>query len=114
MRQITSSVILGMDKLINIEQAAAILGIQVSTLYSWVNKRMIPHIKLSRSLLRFRRADIVDFVSARSVAPMSNGDSARASNEPPSACRSRRKGKIRSPNVATLVQAARAEILGGQ
>ena len=53
------------------QYAARITGIQVSTLYSLVCQRRIPHIRLSRRMVRFRRSDLEGWLQARSVEPSS-------------------------------------------
>jgi len=58
-----------MEKLLTVSEAARLLGIKTSTLYSWVSgsKKKINYVKLSARLLRFRESDLAEFVSARSV-----------------------------------------------
>ena len=51
------------------DYAARITGIRVSTLYSLVCQRRIPHIRLSRRMVRFRRTDLERWLTERLVAP---------------------------------------------
>lgn len=51
------------------EYAARVTGIRVSTLYSLVCQRRIPHIRLSRRMVRFRRADLERWLQSRAVEP---------------------------------------------
>ncbi len=43
-----------MDKLLTVEEMAAILGVAVSTIYQWTHQEYIPHIKIGR-LVRFKQ-----------------------------------------------------------
>lgn len=56
-----------MEKLLNIDQVAEILGVAKATIYSWTAQKKIPHIKLSGRLLKFREKEIMDWISQRSV-----------------------------------------------
>ena len=54
--------------LITYEQCSAILAIPVSTLYSMVNRRQLPFVRLSKRLVRFSRRALAEWVRERSVA----------------------------------------------
>ena len=47
----------GADRLLDVHEAAAMLGLQPSTLYQWAYERRIPVVKLGRAL-RFRQSVI--------------------------------------------------------
>lgn len=47
--------------LLNVEVAAALLQIEVSTLYKYTSKRLIPHYKRAGKLL-FNRAELLEWV----------------------------------------------------
>lgn len=47
--------------------AERVTGICRGTLYALVHDRRIPHVRLSRRLVRFRRADLDRWMSERSV-----------------------------------------------
>jgi len=50
------------DKLLNVQQAAEILGVNVRTLYMWNwMKKNLPFIKVGRSL-RISEKDLFDFI----------------------------------------------------
>ena len=57
-------------RLLDVHEAAEMLGLQPATLYQWAYKRRIPRVKLSgpRGPLRFRLSDIRDVI-ARSAQP---------------------------------------------
>lgn len=46
------------DRLLDVNQAAALLGVQPSTLYQWAYERRIPKVKLFGRLLRFKSSTI--------------------------------------------------------
>jgi excisionase family DNA binding protein len=54
------------SNLLRIDEAAKLLGVEISTLRSWVYKKRIPYVKLG-GCLRFRRADLDDFISEHRV-----------------------------------------------
>lgn len=53
---------------ISYASAAQILGLPLGTLYAWVHKRRVPHLRLSARLVRFRRSELLAFLSRHSVA----------------------------------------------
>lgn len=64
-----------MDKLLSIDDLTEILGVTKATIYSWTSQNKIPHIKLSKRLLKFRENEIMDWISKKSVnsdTPASN------------------------------------------
>jgi excisionase family DNA binding protein len=56
-----------MDKLLDIGELSEILGVTKATIYSWTSQNKIPHIKLSKRLLKFREKEIIDWITAKSV-----------------------------------------------
>jgi excisionase family DNA binding protein len=55
-----------MERLLNIDELSDMLGVTKATIYSWTSQNKIPHIKLSKRLLKFREGDIVEWISKRS------------------------------------------------
>jgi len=53
-------------KLLNINELAEYLGIKISTVYSWVNQRKIPYIKVGR-LVKFDQVDIDKWLAEQKV-----------------------------------------------
>lgn len=53
-------------KLLNMDEAASILGIKVSTLYRLCMQKQITCVKIGK-LNRFRMADLEDFINKRIV-----------------------------------------------
>jgi excisionase family DNA binding protein len=58
-----------MESLIGIREASKMLGLRVSTLYSYVERRIIPHVKLGTRLL-FEPGKLEQWVAKRAVAPV--------------------------------------------
>ena len=58
------------DRLLKVEEAAAMLGLKPATLYQWAYQRRIPVVKLfgPRGALRFRESDLRALI-AGSVRP---------------------------------------------
>lgn len=58
------------DRLLDVREAASILGVKPSTLYQWAYQRRLPVVKLfgPRGALRFRLRDIEALI-ARSLRP---------------------------------------------
>jgi excisionase family DNA binding protein len=51
-----------MEPLINYQQASDLLGIKVGTLYAYVSQARIPHIRMSRRMVRFRPSELERWV----------------------------------------------------
>ena len=58
-----------MEALIGIREASTMLGLRVSTLYSYVERRILPHVKLGTRLL-FEPRKLEQWVAKRAVAPV--------------------------------------------
>jgi excisionase family DNA binding protein len=58
-----------MEALIGIREASTMLGLRVSTLYSYVERKIIPHVKLGTRLL-FEPQKLEQWVEKRAVAPV--------------------------------------------
>lgn len=98
-----------MERLLSVAEAANVLGIKTGTLYFWVCRKIIPHVKLSSSVLRFREKDLEEFIAARFVSS-NNSITAIPKNESPTAKCRHRKSAV-SP-VQRWVQSAKKEVLG--
>lgn len=53
--------------LLSYSDAADLLHIPVSTLYGWVHRREVPHIRLSPRTVRFDRDELIQWLRARHV-----------------------------------------------
>jgi excisionase family DNA binding protein len=59
-------------RLLNVNEAAELLGLKPATLYQWAYERRVPTVKLFGRALRFRLTDIEKLVST-SVRPALRG-----------------------------------------
>ena len=57
------------ENLLTIDELSEWLAIEKSTIYAWTSKKIIPHIKLGKKMLRFRVNEILDWLSEKSVSP---------------------------------------------
>jgi excisionase family DNA binding protein len=55
------------DRLLNIKEAAEVLGIAPGSLYYMVSQRRVPFVRISNRCLRFSKAALEKFISDRSV-----------------------------------------------
>lgn len=59
------------NALLAVEEAAAILKVKPGTVYDWVSKGILPHVRIlagkRRPVIRFRRSAIEQFVQQQSV-----------------------------------------------
>lgn len=46
------------DRLLDVNEAAAMLGVKPATLYQWAYQRRVPKVKVLGRALRFRLSDI--------------------------------------------------------
>jgi excisionase family DNA binding protein len=56
------------EDLLTYAELHQVVGLPVGTLYSMVKKEQIPHVRLGRRLVRFRRIEIELWLKSRAVA----------------------------------------------
>lgn len=56
------------NRLLNVYELSQQLGVQLKTIYAWVNQKKIPYIKVGR-LVKFDQKDIDGWIESRKVAP---------------------------------------------
>jgi excisionase family DNA binding protein len=56
------------SRLLTYTEAAKLLSIRKGTLYAWVHERRIPHLRLSKRLVRFDEATLRKWLADRLVA----------------------------------------------
>lgn len=71
-----------MEKLLNARQVSELLEVKVSTVYDWAHRGVIPYVKLGR-LIRFKKAEIFQWVNFHTIRPKSSGGLKKASLRPP-------------------------------
>jgi len=52
---------------LDIDELSEILGVTKATIYSWTSQNKIPHIKLSKRLLKFREGEIREWINMKSI-----------------------------------------------
>lgn len=55
------------DDLLLPDEVCKMLRIELPTLYRWTHLKLIPHLKISRRKLRFKRGDVEAFVRDRRI-----------------------------------------------
>ena len=56
------------ERYLNVDDVAAMFGVARKTVYGWVSAKTIPHVKFSRSVLRFRQSDLDKWAESHRVA----------------------------------------------
>lgn len=64
-----------MERLLDAKETACRLGVKLSTIYSWVSRRQIPHVKV-RGSLRFRPSALEAWLE-RHEGPAASGEAGR-------------------------------------
>ena len=57
------------DRLLNINDVAAMTGLAVGTLYHLVSQQRIPVVRISSRCLRFRESDLQQWFDAMTIGP---------------------------------------------
>lgn len=70
-----------MEKLLTARQVSELLEVKISTVYDWVYRGVIPHVKLGR-LIRFKKAEVFRWVESHTIRPKSPPPKKRASLRP--------------------------------
>lgn len=55
-------------KLLSYQQVAELAGVPVGTVYAWVSRKRIPHIRLGPRLVRFDPAELTAWIDEHRVA----------------------------------------------
>ncbi|HEY3353786.1 MAG TPA: helix-turn-helix domain-containing protein [Polyangia bacterium] len=56
-------------EVLNYPQTAAFCGFRLGTLYSLVSRKRIPHLRLGKRLVRFRRSELEKWLDEHRVEP---------------------------------------------
>lgn len=96
-----------MEKLLNIDEVSKILGVTRATIYSWTSRNRIPHVKLSKRLLKFREKEIMDWIARKSVTTNPEPQAEKKKANP--------RSKVSSPPqkeyIERIVRNAKEEVL---
>jgi excisionase family DNA binding protein len=60
-------------QLMSYHDVAERLGVTTAVVRKWVERKMIPHLRLGERTVRFREDEIDAWVAARAVAPVAAG-----------------------------------------
>lgn len=55
------------DELFTYAQAAKFLNVRIGTLYALVSRKQVPHVRLGKRLVRFRRSALTTLIAERSI-----------------------------------------------
>jgi excisionase family DNA binding protein len=56
-----------MERLLSIDELKEFLGVKKATIYSWTSQNKIPHVKLSKRLVKFREKEIMAWIATKSI-----------------------------------------------
>ncbi len=93
-----------MQKLLNVDELVMLLGVTKATIYSWTSQNKIPHIKLSKRLLKFREDEIIRWVEDKSV----RDGLGRVQGHK----RTKRFRGLNDDRIKEIVETAKREVLG--
>jgi excisionase family DNA binding protein len=65
------------DNYVGYDEASRILNVKRQTLYAWVSRKRIPHIRLGPRCIRFSRAELNRWIEASRVQGWSDASGAR-------------------------------------
>jgi excisionase family DNA binding protein len=96
-----------MERLLTAEQVAEIIRVNIAVLYQWTHRGAIPHIKISKRMIRFREEEVMEWLDSKACQP---------GTEKPQQKRGKNTGRPRkaqkNDEIDRMVQAAREEVLG--
>lgn len=58
-----------MEGLVTAAAVADLMGVPVGTIHQLVHQKRIPHIRLGRRFIRFRRSEVVAWLARHAVTP---------------------------------------------
>jgi excisionase family DNA binding protein len=96
-----------MERLLDIEEVSEILGVTRATIYSWTSRNRIPHVKLSKRLLKFREKEIMDWIAQKSVATKPKPHAEKKKANP----RSKMPSPPQKEYIERIVRNAKEEVL---
>lgn len=94
-----------MEKLLDIDEVTEILGVTRATIYSWTSRNKIPHIKLSKRLLKFREKELMDWIDRRAI----NADAGK--EEKTKIRRTRPSLSLHDDHLERIIRSAKEEAL---
>jgi len=99
-----------MANLLTPQEVADRLNVRLSTIYKWTSSNIIPHLKLSRRLIRFDPEDLKDWLQNKTC---SNSMPRCPAPSPPRKDRKRRgRAMAASGALNGIIESAKREVLG--
>ena len=83
-----------MEKLMDIDDLAEMLGAKKTMIYSWIAGKKIPHIKLTDKIVKFREKDIMAWLAQKTVSAEAPVAKARTKAKVPTRTRVRAKADV--------------------
>ncbi len=96
-----------MERLLDVNELSEMLGVTKATIYSRTFQNKIPHIKLSKRLLRFREEDIRNWIASKAV----NTDSTQPRPENGKRKRLKTNHNLSDNFIEKIVRDAKKEVL---
>ena len=93
----------------DIREVSEMLGVTKATIYSWTSQNKIPHIKLSKRLLKFREKEIKDWIADKAVVV----DSARPTERRKTRTRTITPQQLGGDYIESIIRNAKKEVLHG-
>jgi excisionase family DNA binding protein len=93
-----------MEKLLSVDELSEMLGVTKATIYSWTSQNKIPHVKLSKRLLKFREKEIIDWITKKSINAESSAVDKHNSQPRPSS-------NLWADSIERIIRNAKEEIL---
>ncbi|MDA8337979.1 MAG: helix-turn-helix domain-containing protein [Nitrospiraceae bacterium] len=98
-----------MEKLITAEQVAEMIGVTVEVLHQWTYRGAIPHIKISKRMIRFRESEVMEWLDSKAFGPEEKKPQSQAKKRKGGKSYSRERGKR---YIDEMVERTKKEVLG--
>jgi excisionase family DNA binding protein len=99
---------IAIEKLLSVDEVSEMLGVTKATIYSWTSRNKIPHIKLSKRLLKFSKNDIEAWIAKRAIS----ADTSFLVQEDKRRKRSRASSNLHSDSIEKIIRNAKDGVLG--
>jgi excisionase family DNA binding protein len=98
-----------MERLLDIGEVSEMLGVTKATIYSWTSKNKIPHVKLSKRLLKFKEQEIRDWIAGKTVTV----NSTRLAEKGKTHTRTTTPRQLGGDDIESIIRNAKEEVLHG-
>jgi excisionase family DNA binding protein len=98
-----------MERLLDIGEVSEMLGVTKATIYSWTSKNKIPHVKLSKRLLKFKEQEIRDWIAGKTVT----ANSTRPAEKGKMHTRPKTPRQLGGDDIESIIRNAKEEVLHG-